>query len=235
LSRSYFISDLHLDPARPRVMEKLADFLQHHRDVEALYVLGDLFESWVGDDDDGPLAVQVRQMLADFTNDGPRLYLMRGNRDFLLGEQFCREVGAELLPDPTVIELYGHSTLLMHGDSLCVDDTEYQAFRRTVRNPDWQAQVLARDLTERRALAAELRAMSGQLKSNKPADIMDVNVAEVARAMSQHRVRQLIHGHTHRPALHREPGGTRWVLGDWNPAGRVLEASESGLKIVDIV
>ncbi len=234
MSRSYFISDLHLDPARPEVTEALAKFLQTNRDCHALYILGDLFEAWVGDDDDSALAVQVRSLLADFAAAGPFLYLMPGNRDFLLGRRFCSEVGARLLADPSVIDLFGQPTLLTHGDSLCVDDRDYQAFRRTVRNPGWQAEVLKRDLAERRSLAAELRGMSGELKSNKAEDIMDASPPEVARVMREHGVRQLIHGHTHRPGQHDETSGRRWVLGEWNPAGWVAMATPGGIKLINI-
>ena len=232
--RSYFISDLHLDPGRPRVIEAFAAFLRGNRDCAALYILGDLFEAWVGDDDDSSLAMQVRRLLADFTASGPSLYLMRGNRDFLLGEKFCSEVGASLLPDPSVIDLYGQATLLMHGDSLCIDDEDYQAFRQTVRNPAWQAEVLKRDLAERRSLAAELRSMSGELKSNKAEDIMDASPTAIARAMNEHGVRQLIHGHTHRPAQHDEPCGNRWVLGDWDDTCWIVEATVTGLNLINI-
>jgi UDP-2,3-diacylglucosamine hydrolase len=155
LSSTLFISDLHLDPARPGVTRALADFLQQHSDCESLYILGDLFEAWVGDDDDASLAVQVRGLLRDFSAAGPALYIMRGNRDFLLGEAFCGTVGAQLLDDPTPIDLHGVPTLLMHGDSLCTADSDYQDFRTTVTDPVWQTRVLARSLDQRRGLAAD--------------------------------------------------------------------------------
>jgi UDP-2,3-diacylglucosamine hydrolase len=207
LSSTLFISDLHLDPARPGVTRALADFLQQHSDCESLYILGDLFEAWVGDDDDSSLAVQVRGLLRDFSAAGPALYIMRGNRDFLLGEAFCGTVGAQLLDDPTPIDLHGVPTLLMHGDSLCTADSDYQDFRTTVTDPVWQTRVLARSLDQRRGLAAELRAMSGEANSNKAADIMDVTRDEVEKVMRAHGVRQLIHGHTHRPTRHEEVSG----------------------------
>ena len=231
--RRYFISDLHLDPGRPRVTEAFARFLRRHNDCDALYVLGDLFEAWIGDDDDAPLATRVRDLLKEFTAAGPDLYLMRGNRDFLLGERFCRDVGASLLAEPTVIEVGGQPTLLMHGDSLCIDDTDYQAFRQSVRDPAWQADVLARSLAERRNLASELREMSGELKSNKPEDIMDATPSEVVRVMAEQGVRQMIHGHTHRPAEHHVSAGTRWVLGDWGHTGWAAEATDTSIKLIN--
>ena len=225
MSSTLFISDLHLDPARPGVTRALADFLQQHSDCESLYILGDLFEAWVGDDDDASLAVQVRGLLRDFSAAGPALYIMRGNRDFLLGEAFCGTVGAQLLDDPTPIDLHGVPTLLMHGDSLCTADSDYQDFRTTVTDPVWQTRVLARSLDQRRGLAAELRAMSGEANSNKAADIMDVTRDEVEKVMRAHGVRQLIHGHTHRPTRHEEVSGVRWVLGDWDTQGWAIEAA----------
>jgi UDP-2,3-diacylglucosamine hydrolase len=228
---TFFISDLHLDAARPATTAALADFLAVHAGCEALYILGDLFEAWVGDDDDAPLVAEVRQMLARFSAAGPALFIMQGNRDFLLGEQYCRSAGATLLEDPTVIDLYDEPTLLLHGDSLCTGDAEYQAFRKTARDRAWQAELLARPLAERRALAAQLRGMSREANSNKAEDIMDVAPAAVAQAMGEYGVRQMIHGHTHRPARHAEPGGTRWVLGDWCEKGWAIEAGAEGLEL----
>jgi UDP-2,3-diacylglucosamine hydrolase len=226
-----FISDLHLDSSRPGTTAALAGFLAGRAGCDALYILGDLFEAWVGDDDDAPLVGEVRQMLARFSEAGPELFIMQGNRDFLLGEAYCRSAGAELLPDPTVIDLYGEPTLLLHGDSLCTGDAEYQAFRKTAREPAWQAELLARPLAERRALAAQLRGMSREANSNKAEDIMDVAPAAVTQAMAEYSVRQMIHGHTHRPARHAEPGGTRWVLGDWCEQGWAIEATPEGIRL----
>jgi UDP-2,3-diacylglucosamine hydrolase len=231
VSRTLFISDLHLDAARPATTQALADYLARNRACDALYILGDLFEAWPGDDDDSPLAIQVTAMLRNFSSAGPMLFIMGGNRDFLLGERFCRAAGARLLPDPTRLELYGTPTLLMHGDSLCTLDEEYQAFRRTSRDPHWQAEMLSRDLAERRELAVRMRTMSSEAKANKPEDIMDVTPAEVERVMRERDVEQLIHGHTHRPGRHLHATGARWVLGDWDSRAWELAVSAQSVKL----
>ncbi|WP_116364269.1 UDP-2,3-diacylglucosamine diphosphatase [Parahaliea mediterranea] len=225
MAGTWFISDLHLDPGRPAVTRAFSEFLDAHRHADALYILGDFFEAWIGDDDDAPLGQQVASWLADFSAAGPALYLMVGNRDFLLGEDFARRAGATLLPDPSVIDLYGHRVLLMHGDSLCTGDTDYLQFRAMARSPAWQAEVLARPLAERRALAAQLRSMSSESNSNKAEDIMDVTPREVEAALREHGVDCLIHGHTHRPDHHRHANGERWVLGDWHDSALLLKAS----------
>jgi UDP-2,3-diacylglucosamine hydrolase len=233
LPYSLFISDVHLDHSRPELTRALERFLHRHTRCDALYVLGDLFEAWVGDDDDALLATHIASVMRGFSDAGPDLYLMHGNRDFLLGREFCARVGARLLPDPTVIDLYGTPTLLMHGDSLCTADVHYQAFRSQARVPAWQADMLGRSLGERRELAIQLRTLSREASSNKSQDIIDVTPAEVTRLMKQHGVRRLIHGHTHRPARHALAYGERWVLGDWDQRGWAIEASGSGLRLYE--
>ena len=233
MSRTLFISDLHLDPARPAVIAALAEFLQNHTDCDALYILGDIFEAWVGDDDDSPLASEIAQLFRAFTAAGPALYLMVGNRDFLLGEDFCAAVGASLLPDPSPIDLYGRPTLLLHGDSLCTGDAEYMKFRAMARSPQWQAQLLASSIEERRALAAQLRKASKDASSNKAEDIMDVTPSEVDRVMDEAGVSLMIHGHTHRPARHQVAHGERAVLGDWETKGWYIEASSSTFELIE--
>ncbi|MEQ9464291.1 MAG: UDP-2,3-diacylglucosamine diphosphatase [Haliea sp.] len=230
---TYFISDLHLEATRPAVVRALRRFLLEHQDCDALYILGDLFEVWIGDDDDSSLAREVKEMLKRFSAAGPRLYLMQGNRDFLLGKEFCQQVGGKLLGDPRVVNLYGEPTLLLHGDSLCTRDTEYQAFRKTTRTRAWQTELLARSLEERRTLARELRNRSREANSNKAEDIMDVTPSEVDRALLDHEVRQMIHGHTHRPARHKHPAGTRWVLGDWDREGWYIEATPDDISLIN--
>lgn len=231
MSSTFFISDLHLDAARPHVTEALAAFLHNHRQCTALYILGDLFEAWVGDDDDAPLAIAICKRLRQFSDAGPQLYLMQGNRDFMLRQGFATRAGAALLPDPTIIDLYGAPTLLMHGDSLCIGDTAYQAFRQQAREPQWQDDMLQRSLAERRSLAANLRKASNEATSNKAQDIVDVDAQEIERVVKAQGVTQLIHGHTHRPSCHNLPWGQRWVLGDWDKKAWIIEASEEQIKL----
>ena len=228
---SYFISDLHLDRARPELTRALERFLIRHRGCDALYILGDLFEAWIGDDDDAALATQTAHLLRSFSHSGSKLYLMHGNRDFLLGQDFCLRTGATLLPDPIVIELYGIPTLLMHGDSLCTDDVDYQQFRRLARSSAWQADLLERALPERRALALQLRSFSHEAKSGKPSDITDVALPAVQAAVADHGVTQLIHGHTHRPGRYRAGNAVRWVVGEWHREAWYLRADRSGTSL----
>jgi len=222
-----FISDLHLDEARPHIVDLFTRFVADEaRGAAALYILGDLFESWIGDDDDSALAYRVAASLAALKQAGVPVFFMHGNRDFLLGEDYARRAGMTLLKDPTIIELGGERTLLMHGDTLCTDDAAYQEFRAVVRNPDWQKQFGARSLAERRAFAAQARAESLKHTASAKAEIMDVNQDAVIAAMRTHSVRRLIHGHTHRPATHRleinRQSAERIVLGDWYEQGSVL-------------
>ncbi|WP_300270593.1 UDP-2,3-diacylglucosamine diphosphatase [Halomonas sp.] len=226
------ISDLHLHPGAPEITEGFLRWLEERAcGCDALYILGDFFEAWIGDDlldlagrdpsGNADLAARIAMALRRLADDGTVLYLMHGNRDFLLGERFAREAGATLLADPSVVELEGHRVLLMHGDSLCTRDADYQAFRAQARHPQWQQQVLAMPIEQRVALASQLRAQSGEANSNKAEDIMDVTPDEVVRTMAEHGVTTLIHGHTHRPAVHElEVEGQparRYVLGDWQP------------------
>jgi UDP-2,3-diacylglucosamine hydrolase len=222
-----FISDLHLDEARPRIVDLFMQFLAHDaRGAEALYILGDLYESWIGDDDDAMLAGRVGYALRALHDSGTSVCFMHGNRDFLLGEDYAARAGMTLLADPVVIDLAGERTLLMHGDTLCTDDVEYQKFRTLVRNPQWQRQFLAKPIVERREFAAQARGESRKQTATKAAEIMDVNQKEVESAMRNHGVRRLIHGHTHRPARHRfDLDGIvaeRIVLGDWYEQSSVL-------------
>ena len=231
-----FVSDLHLDADRPEATRAFCRFLEERAcNAEALYVLGDLFEAWVGDDDDGPLAREVVEALAKLAAGGTAVYFAHGNRDFLVGEDFCRRSGAVLLEETSVVEIGGERVLLMHGDSLCTDDHDYQEFRAMVRDPGWQAGFLALPLMERRALAAQARDASRLSTSGKPAEIMDVNAAAVAETMRLNGVRRLIHGHTHRPAVHEfnldGAPATRTVLGDWFRHGWALECNESEFSL----
>lgn len=229
----FFISDLHLDESRPAVTQAFFDFLDTRaKGADALYILGDFFEAWVGDDDDATFARHIVERLRRFRDSGTPIYFMHGNRDFLVGEQFARATGATLLSDPTVIDLYGKPLLLMHGDSLCTRDREYMAFRQQARSAEWQQGLLAQPLEARRALARQLREQSKSMNSLKAEDIMDVTPDEVVEEMTKHGVQTLIHGHTHRPARHtvdlNGQCGERIVLGDWGESLWWIEAGTGG-------
>ena len=236
-----FVSDLHLHASRPDISALFLDFLRDEAaHADALYILGDLFEAWLGDDADDALAQSVRAALARLRAGGVPLYLMRGNRDFLFGPRFAADSGAVLLPDPSVLNLYGEPTLLMHGDLLCSDDRDYLAFRAQVRNPAWQEQFLAMPLAERACYAAKARAASSERQAGlrdqgELEQITDVNADTVAATMARFGVRRMIHGHTHRPAIHslRVNGlpAQRIVLGDWYEQGSVLRVSPEGYAL----
>jgi UDP-2,3-diacylglucosamine hydrolase len=231
-----FVSDLHLDASRPAITTLFLDFLAGEaRRAEALYILGDLFEAWVGDDDPGEPGASVCAALRSLAASGVPVFLMRGNRDFLYGQAMAERCGAQLLPDPCVVSLHGRPTLLMHGDLLCSDDVAYQAFRRQVRDPAWQANFLAQPLAARQAFAAQARAASRQHQSGVSEMITDVTPATVESTLAAFGVDRLIHGHTHRPAIHAlavngQPA-IRVVLGDWYDQGSVLRASADGLAL----
>lgn len=216
-----FISDLHLEESRPDITQAFLAFLESKaRGVEALYILGDFFEAWIGDDERTPLQEQVARALKALGDAGTAIFLMHGNRDFLIGQEFCDRIGATLLDDPTVVDLYGTPTLLMHGDSLCTADVEYQKFRANMRNPQWQQMILQRPLEDRQQMARQLREISMAKNQGKEEFIMDVTPNEVVRVMEEYGVQRLVHGHTHRPAEHKfEANGQpakRIVLGDWH-------------------
>ncbi|KXS39099.1 MAG: UDP-2,3-diacylglucosamine hydrolase [Halomonadaceae bacterium T82-2] len=216
------ISDLHLHPGAPEIADGFLRYLDGPaRQAEHLYLLGDIFEAWIGDDYRGEFETGILDALRRLSDAGTALYFMHGNRDFLIGNGFAEATGATLLSDPSVVELGGERVLLMHGDSLCTRDEAYMAFRAKARDPQWQAQILALPVEQRLALARDLRRQSGEANSNKAEDIMDVTPSEVERVMAEHGVRTLIHGHTHRPAVHElsvdgQPA-RRIVLGDWQP------------------
>jgi UDP-2,3-diacylglucosamine hydrolase len=222
-----FVSDLHLDESRPEIVDVFERFLATEaRAAKALYILGDLFESWIGDDDDSPLADRVARALRALSDSGVPVYFMRGNRDFVLGEDFARKAGMTILDDPTVIDLDGQRVLLMHGDTLCTDDVEYQKFRRIMHNRWFQRFALALPLSIRRRIAGRLRGQSERHIARKSEAIMDVNQSTVEAAMRDRNVLLLIHGHTHRPNRHRfDLDGQiadRIVLGDWYEQRSIL-------------
>lgn len=238
---SLFISDLHLCASRPQISRLFFHFIETSaRTAQALYILGDLFESWVGDDDlDSPLNRAVCDALRTLSDSGVAVYLMHGNRDFLIAQGFATACGARLLADPTLVDLYGAPTLLMHGDTLCSDDKPYLAFRAQVRDPAWQAGFLAQPLATRRVMAQQIRTQSEQAKHGKAAEIMDVNPDAVVQALRIHGYPRLIHGHTHRPAQHViEADGhacERWVLQDWYETGGYLRCDRTGCRPLPVI
>ncbi|GLQ97347.1 UDP-2,3-diacylglucosamine diphosphatase [Dyella mobilis] len=224
-----FIADLHLDDSRPHITSLFEHYLASDevRRAQALYILGDLVEAWIGDDDDDDLPQRIARATRAVRDAGIPVYFMVGNRDFLLGEAFAERAGFTLLDDGTVHDLYGTPTLLMHGDALCTDDVAYQAVRRNVRTPEWKAQILSMPLEARRAFAAKAREDSRAHTGSTQETIMDVNAAAVAQAMHDAGTLHLIHGHTHRPAVHHfdldGQAAERIVLGDWYDQGSVLQ------------
>jgi UDP-2,3-diacylglucosamine hydrolase len=235
-----FISDLHLCSGRPRSNHSFFGFLENEaHSARALYILGDLFEYWIGDDDlDDPFNATVVAALARLVTSGVPTYLMHGNRDFVIGDAFSRASGVTLLPDPTLLELHGEAVLLMHGDTLCTLDLEYQAFRHKVRSQDWISDLLHQPVGERKAAVEALRRKSEQEKRGKPAEIMDVAPAEVEAQLRRYKYPRLIHGHTHRPARHVHVvdghACERWVLADWYQGGSYLACDESGCRAVQL-
>ena len=227
-----FISDLHLAPERPAVTRAFLSFLRDQASqADALYILGDLFEAWVGDDDPTDLAAQVQTSLGELSQSGVKLYIQHGNRDFLIGRRFIQRCGAELLTDEHVVQHQGQTALVMHGDSLCTDDLDYQRFRRKARNPIYKWCLSHLPLKRRQKLASDWRAKSMSANSNKATAIMDVNSDAVDAVMAKHQVEVLIHGHTHRPDQHQVSHGQRIVLGDWHDLGWVISMTDSGFAL----
>ena len=232
---SLFISDLHLSDDTPDIEQGLYRFLEREKQVDRLFLLGDIFEAWIGDDDDSALAARFATVMARQASRGTRLYFMRGNRDFLVGQAYLARFGAELLSDRLCLEIAGEPTLLMHGDLLCTDDIDYLAFRELIHDIKWQSEMLAKPLAERRHLAQQLRSMSKEAASNKAEDIMDVNESAVLNELTAQGVSRLIHGHTHRPQRHALPIGERIVLGDWTKTGWCLREQGTRLTLEEFV
>jgi len=231
-----FISDLHLTAGDAETTRRFVEFMAGPaRAARDLYILGDLFEAWIGDDDDDPRLAPIVAALRELTDAGVSCALMHGNRDFLLGPRFCAATGARLLGDYERIVLFGQPVLLTHGDLLCTDDTRYMALRSELRSPNWQRDFLARPLNERRQIASDLRQLSATEIAAKDEYIMDVNQAAVERTMRDHDVTLLMHGHTHRPAVHRfELGGrpaARIVLGAWYHDPSIVRWTAAGFEL----
>jgi len=236
-SRTLFIADLHLSSERPDITAAFLRFLQQEAtQAEALYILGDLFEVWIGDDNPEALLAQVAQATKALSDSGVPVYFCHGNRDFLLKQRYAKRAGLQLLAPATVVELYDHPTLLMHGDSLCTLDLGYQKFRTWWDQPWWQCLILSLPLWYRQHLARKARRVSAKDKAGKSSDIMDVTPDEVPKVMGIYGVQRLIHGHTHRPAVHQVPlangqSGQRYELGDWYQQSSYLEVSRDGWQL----
>lgn len=234
-----FVSDLHLRAERPDLTERFARFLADSAasNVAALFILGDLFEYWIGDDDlEDPFNAGICGLLRSAADMGPRIGFIAGNRDFLIGERFAAAAGMTLLDEAVTVDVGGRPTLLMHGDTVCTDDLPYQEFRRMVRAREWQSAFLARPLAERRAEVENLRRRSVQAMQGKTAEIMDANPAAIRAALAAHGCSRLIHGHTHRPGHESVGSGDaeRWVLSDWDTGrGDALEINASGVRRID--
>lgn len=232
-----FIADLHLQTEEPAITAGFLRFLAATaQKADALYILGDLFEAWIGDDDPNPLHRQIAAALKTLADSGVPVYFIHGNRDFLLGQRFARESGMTLLPEEKVLELYGKRLLILHGDTLCTDDAGYQAFRAKVHQPWLQKLFLALPLFIRMRIAAKMRADSTSANRNKSQAIMDVNPQAVVNVMEKHQVQHLIHGHTHRPDIHTltangEPA-YRYVLGAWHQEGSMVKVTADKIELI---
>ncbi len=234
--KTLFISDLHLEAGRPEIGEQFLAFLEGEaREADTLYILGDLFEFWVGDDDPNEHYAAMKSAMRALVDSGVPVFFMHGNRDFMIGVDFAHETGVQILPDPHPVELHGTSVLLSHGDAMCTDDVEYQQIRAMTRNPEWQAMMLTKSLAERLAFAAHARTESQSKNESSNGEIVDVNQDEVVKMIAEHGVEVLLHGHTHRPAVHDVDLGDRKakriVLGDWYEQGSVLRWDENGYSL----
>jgi len=227
-----FISDLHLSDKHPELTQAFFNFLDESKEAcTHLFILGDLFETWIGDDDDLPLYQDIKDKLLNFTTDGPKTFFLHGNRDFLVGESFAEETGITILPDPYTLEINGKKVILSHGDFLCTDDKDYLDFRKQVREKDWQANFLKKSLNERKQIAANLRKDSKEASAKKSNSITDVNDLAVKEFINDRQPDLLIHGHTHRPDIHEIGSSKRVVLGDWGNYGWLLTINDQDFNL----
>ena len=227
-----FISDIHLSEDTPHLTNAFKVFLNKSKETcTHLFILGDLFEIWIGDDDDNSFNQDIKKALLDFTTDGPKTFLMHGNRDFLIGDAFANEVGISILSDPYTLDINGMKTVLSHGDFLCTDDTDYIEFRNKVRSKEWQKDFLSKSIDERNEIANSLRADSKEATSEKPLEITDINNDTLKNFINMNKSDLFIHGHTHRPKIHDTQIINRVVLGAWNEYGWYLTIDEKDYNL----
>ena len=234
----YFIADLHLSEDRPDITACFLSFLQNEAPkAQTLYILGDLFEYWLGDDDDSPFVTAIANALKKLSLSGTKIYFIHGNRDFLLGKKYAQKAGMILLPESCVVDLFGQKALIMHGDTLCTRDIDYQKFRKKSHSWWWQFIIKSLPLKTRKKIAANYRKQSAQAKQNKSLDIMDVTQEEVIHQLEKAQVQLLIHGHTHRPAKHtlqvNNQTAQRIVLGDWYQQGAWLKVTPTAIQLLN--
>lgn len=231
---SYFIADLHLCEQQPHITDNFVAFCRNQAQIaQKLYILGDLFEYWLGDDVTDSVAKIVQQELITLVNNGCEVFYMAGNRDFLLGEDYAKTCGMSLLSEPTLVNLYGQPALLVHGDAQCTDDVAYQKARNMLRDTEWQQQFLSKSIVDRIKFANQARIESQQHTQNIEMAIMDVNQQAIDELFNQYNVDLIIHGHTHRPAVHRNAGKTRIVLGDWHHQTHFLKVTPEAFNLVN--
>ena len=227
-----FISDIHLSKDSPHLTNAFKAFLNESKEAcTHLFILGDLFEIWIGDDDDNSFNQEIKKILIDFTSNGPETFLMHGNRDFLIGEAFANEVGISILPDPHTLDINGLRTIISHGDFLCTDDVNYIDFRNKVRSEEWQKDFLSKSIDERNEIAKSLRSGSKDATSKKSLDITDANLKTVNDFLQENKPDIFIHGHTHRPKIHEHNITKRVVLGDWDELGWYFSIIENELNL----
>ena len=234
-----FVSDLHLEPGRPEIGEQFMAFLAGPaREADALYILGDLFDAWIGDDDPNPYHAQMKAALRELSDSGVPVYFMHGNRDFMIGDEFAAATGITLLEDPHPLALHGEGVLLSHGDALCTDDVEYQQVRAMTRAPEWQAMMMSKSIEERIAFARQAREQSLARNESMSEEIADVHQAAVEQTIRESGADILLHGHTHRPAVHPfhvdERPVHRIVLGDWYDQGSMVIWDEDGPRLEEL-
>ena len=234
-----FLSDIHVSDQHPEISQHLKEFLlKEESKTNAIYVLGDLFEYWLGDDDPNPSFAEIKNLLKKLSNKNISIFFMHGNRDFLIGESFAEETGCQILHDPYVIDLFDKKILISHGDIFCTDDKEYQLFRNQTRDPAWKESILSKSLSFREEFAKKARLESSKHTNSKKNEIMDVNKDEILKMYEKYNVEIIIHGHTHRPAIHdiyfNGKDCQRIVLGDWYEQGSILRCDETGFDLIQL-